>query len=134
MANAFYAKCKEKMLTASINFASDTIKAAAVKNSYSADLTGDEFFSSISAHVVGTPQALDNKDIAGGVFDADDVTFAALTAGNTLKGVVLYKDSGVAGTSSLIAYIDAIAGFPIATNGGDISVRWDNGANRIFSL
>ena len=47
---------------------------------------------------------------------------------------MLYKDTGVAGTSALIAYIDTITGFPLATNGSDITVQWSNGAYRIFAL
>jgi len=47
---------------------------------------------------------------------------------------VIYKDTGVDGTSPLIAYVDTITGFPLATNGGDITVQWDNGTYKIFSL
>ena len=68
------------------------------------------------------------------MFDAADATFAAVTGGDTLEGVVIYKDTGVAGTSALIAYIDTITGFPLATNGGDITIQWDNGAYKILSL
>lgn len=134
MTNALYAKGKEKMLAASINFVSDTIKVALVKNTYPQNLATDEFYSDISAYVIGTPQTLGSKTTSAGVFDAGDVTYTAVTAGDTLEGVVIYKDTGVAGTSPLIAYIDTITGFPLATNGGDITAAWDNGANKIFSL
>ena len=134
MANALYVKGKEKILSASINFTSDTIKVALVKNTYPQNLSTDEFYTSISTYVVGTPQTLGSKTVTGGVFDAADVTFAAVAAGDTLEGVVIYKDTGVAGTSPLLAYIDTITGFPLATNGGDITIQWDNGAYKIFSL
>lgn len=134
MANALYAKGKEKILSAAINFLDDTIKVAAVKNTYPQNLLSDEFFTDISAYVVGTPQTLGSKAVAGGVFDAADVTYTTVPAGSTLEGVVIYKDTGVAGTSALLAYIDTITGFPLATNNGDITVQWDNGAFKIFSL
>jgi len=134
MSNALYAKGKEKMLAASINFVSDTIKVALVKNTYPQNLATDEFYSDISAYVVGTPQTLGSKTTAAGVFDASDATYTAVTAGDTLEGVVIYKDTGVAGTSPLLAYIDTITGFPLATNGGDITIVWDSGANKIFAL
>lgn len=134
MANALYALGKEKILSASINFPTDTIKVALVRNTYPQNLLTDEFFTSISAYVVGTPQTLGTKTVAAGVFDAADATFAAVTGGDTLEGVVIYKDTGVAGTSALLAYIDTITGFPLATNGGDITIAWDNGAYRVFSL
>ncbi|HOS87141.1 MAG TPA: hypothetical protein PLT46_08450 [Burkholderiaceae bacterium] len=134
MSNALYAKGKEKMLAASINYVSDTIKVALVKNTYPQNLATDEFYSDISAYVVGTPQTLGSKTTAAGVFDASDATYTAVTAGDTLEGVVIYKDTGVAGTSPLLAYIDTITGFPLATNGGDITIQWDNGAYKVFSL
>ena len=134
MANALYAKGKAKILSAAVNFTADTIKVALVKNTYPQNLAADEFYTDISAYVVGTPQTLTTKTAAGGVFDAADVVFSAVAAGDTLEGVVIYKDSGVAGTSALLAYIDNITGFPLATNGGDITIQWDNGAYRIFSL
>jgi len=68
------------------------------------------------------------------VLDAADVTFATVGSGSTVIGVILYKDTGVAATSALLAYIDTISGFPLATSGGDIVVQWDNGANKIFAL
>lgn len=134
MANALYALGKEKILSGAINFVTDTIKVALVKNTYPQNLTTDEFYSSISAYVVGTPQTLGAKSVSLGVFDAGDATYTAVTAGDTLEGVVIYKDTGVAGTSPLIAYIDTITGFPLATNGGDITIQWDNGAYKIFAL
>lgn len=134
MANALYGKGKEKLLSAAINLSSDTIKVALVSSAYSQNLTTDEFYSTISAHVLGTPQTLGTKSITLGVFDAADVTFAAVTSGSTAKGLVIYKDTGLAASSPLLAFIDTITGFPLATNGGDITVTWDNGALKIFSL
>lgn len=134
MANALYAKGKEKFLSGAIDLTSATIKVALVKNDYAQNLTTDEFYTSISASVVGTPQTLASKTVTSGVFDAADVTFTAVTAGSTLEAVVIYKDTGSSATSPLIAYIDTITGFPLATNGGDITIQWDNGSYKIFSL
>ena len=134
MANALYGLGKEKILSGAINFVSDTIKVALVKNTYPQNLSTDEWYTAISAYVVGTPQTLGSKTVALGVLDAGDATYTAVTAGDTLEAVVIYKDTGTAGTSALIAYIDTITGFPLATNGGDITVQWDNGAYKVFSL
>ena len=134
MSNALYAKGKEKILSGTIDFPANTLKVALVKNTYPQNLATDEFYSDISAYVLGTPQTLSAKSVTAGVFDAGDATYTAVTAGDTSEGVVIYKDTGVAGTSALIAYIDTITGFPLATNGGDITIQWDNGAYKIFSL
>ena len=134
MSNALYGKGKEKILSAAIDFTTATIKVALVKNTYPQNLSTDEFYSDISAYVLNTPQTLGSKTVALGVFDAADVTYTAVTAGDTCEAVVIYKDTGVAGTSPLIAYIDTITGFPLATNGGDITIQWSNGSYAIFSL
>ncbi len=134
MANALYGKGKEKLLTAAINLSSDTIKVALVSSAYSPNLSTDEFHSTISASILGTPQTLASKSITLGVFDAADITFAAVTAGSTASRLVVYKDTGLSASSPLLAVIDTITGFPLATNGGDIQVVWDSGANKIFSL
>lgn len=134
MTNAFYVKGAEKILSGAINLSADTIKAMLVKNTYPQNLTTDEFLSGVSAYRVGTDQALAGKSVAGGKFDANDPTWAAVAAGDTVEAIVIYKDTGVAGTSPLIAYIDQVTGFPWATNGGDVAPTWDNGTAKIVSL
>jgi hypothetical protein len=134
MANALYGKGKEKLLTAAINISSDTIKAALVSSAYTPDLAAHEFYTSISGSVLNTPQTLASKTITLGVVDAADILYTAVTSGATAKAVVIYKDTGTGSTSALLAYIDTITGFPLATNGGDVTITWDNGANKIFAL
>jgi hypothetical protein len=134
MANALYAKGKQKLLSGSINIPSDVIRVALVSTAYTEQLALDEFYNGLSFAVLGTPQTLAGKTVTDGVFDANDVTFATVAAGSTAKALVIYKDTGLPSTSPLIAFIDTITGFPLATNGGDISIVWDAGTNRIFAL
>lgn len=134
MSNALYSKGKQKILSGDIDFSTDSILAALVKNTYSVNLSTHEFLTDISAYVLNSAQTLSSKSVTNGVFDAADITYTAVTAGDTALAVVLYKDTGVAGTSPLLAYIDTITGFPLATNGGDITIQWDNGSYKIFSL
>jgi hypothetical protein len=134
MANGLYDKGREKFLTASVSFSADTIKVALVDTAlYTVNLTTDEFYSSVTSAVVGTPQTLGTKTTTAGVADAADVTFTAVT-GASCEAVVIYKDTGAAGTSPLIAYIDTATNLPVTPNGGNISITWDNGANKIFKL
>lgn len=83
--------------------------------------------------MVGTPQTLASKTSTAGVADAADITFTAVS-GATVEALIIYKDTGVSSTSNLIAYIDSATGLPATPNGGDITVTWDNSANRIFKL
>lgn len=134
MANSLYAKGAEKILSGAIDLTTATIKAALVKNTYPQNLSTDEFWSDISTYLVGTPQTLGSKSVSGGKFDAADPTYTAVAAGDTVEALVIYKDTGTPSTSPLIAYIDTVTGFPVATNNGDITPQWDNGSYRIVSL
>lgn len=136
MANAIYPLAKESFLTAGINMSSDTIKIALVKVSggytYSAS---HQFLSSVGANVLGTAQTLGTKTVTNGVFDAADVTFTSVAGGSGDVGaLIIYKDTGSSATSNLIAYIDTATGIPVTPNGGNITITFDSGANKIFSL
>lgn len=133
MANKFYPKGKKKILDADIDLLVDTIKVALFKSTYTYD-AAHEFLSDVSAHIISTAQALAGRTTTDGVFDANDITYPAVTAGYSATQLVLYKDTGVAGTSALVAHFDVITNFPVTTNGADVIITWDNGANKIFAI
>ena len=148
MANALYPKFKEALLnqaagTAAINLSSDTnIKVALVNitgstNAYTYS-SSHQYFSSVStnsAAIVSTNYAtLTAKTVTNGVFDADDVTFTGVSGTNVIGALVIYKDTGTAASSPLIAFLDSGTGLSITPNGGSVTVSWDSGANRIFAL
>lgn len=132
MANKLYPLGAEKLMT-TINLSSDTIKAALLSDAYTYS-AAHEFLSDISATVLSTAQTLASKSVTGGAFDAADPVYTAVSSGANAKFVALYKDTGVAGTSPLLFLIDTATGIPMATNGGDITVQFDNGAYKIFAL
>jgi hypothetical protein len=137
MANALFTLARESFLKGEIAIATDNIKAVIVDHGVDTPvLATDQFLSDIGAGArVATSANLSTKTTTGGVFDADDVTFTAVS-GATVESLVIYQDTGVPATSRLIAYIDTLGtgSFPITPNGGDIQFVWDNGANKIFKL
>jgi hypothetical protein len=138
MANSMYDKGREGFLDGSIDWDTDSIKAVACDATYTPNLATDQFLSDIASGArIATSANLASKTVAAGVADAADVTFSAVTAGKTLNRFVLYKDTGSAGTSRLICSIDTLNGggaVSIATSGGDVTLIFDNGANKIFKL
>ncbi len=135
MASAMYDKGREGFLDGSIDWDTDNIKAVLVDNgAYTVNLATHDFLDDIAGGArIATSGNLASKTVAAGVADAADVTFTAVT-GTTVESIVLYKDTGSSATSRLIAYIDTGTGLPVTPNGGDITVQWDNGANKIFKL
>lgn len=134
MASALYGKGREKFLNADIDWAADNIKVSVVDTgTYSVSIDTHEFHSDLSG-IIATSANLGSKTSTLGVADAADVTFTGVS-GASIEAVVIWKDTGVSGTSPLIAYIDtAASGLPLTPNGGDITLTWDNGANKIFKL
>lgn len=135
MANALYDKGREKFLTGAISWSADNIKAVLVDVAdYTVNLATHEFLSDIAAGGrVATSGNFTTKTTTAGVADADNITWPTVS-GDPSEALVIYKDTGVAGTSPLIAYIDTATGLPVTPNGGDITVTWDNGSNKIFKL
>jgi hypothetical protein len=138
MANAVYVAFRNGVLgshATRVDLDADTIKAALIDHGTDTpNVTTDDFYDDINAGVIGTPGTLGSKTIgsvAAGVFDAADVTFTAVS-GNSVESVNIYKDSGSAATSNLIAYFDTGTGLPVTPNGGDITVTWN--ASGIFTF
>lgn len=134
MANTFYPKGAEKMLSAAINYTSDTIKAVLVSSAYTYS-AAHEFLSDLGT-TIGTAQTLGTKSVTGGVFDAADLDFGALAPGDTVKALVLVKDTGNPSTSPLLMYLDSgpSVGLPFNTNGGGVTVPWNGDAKKIARL
>lgn len=136
MANALYDTYREKALNADVDWSADNIKVTLVRgytpnastHNDLADVTG------AGGTLVATSGNLASKTSTAGVADAADVTLTSVASGASCDHLVIYKDTGTAGTSDLIAVIDTATGLPITPNGGDITIQWDSGANKIFKL
>jgi hypothetical protein len=138
MANALYDKGREKFLgpaSGQVNWINDNIKVVLVDSgAYTVNLATHEFLSDIAAGArIATSGNLASKTNTAGVADAADFTFTAVS-GVQSEYLVIYKDTGSAATSPLLAFIDTATNLPVTPNGGDITVQWDNGANKIFKL
>jgi hypothetical protein len=127
MPNNVYPKYKEQILgaAANTNLLTGTVKVALVDTGTYTYNAAHEFLTSLTG-VVGTAQTIGaTKSVTNGLFDGGDVTFTAVT-GNSAEALVIYIDTGTAGTSRLVAYIDTgVTGLPVTPNGGDIGITWN---------
>jgi hypothetical protein len=133
MANAIYPKYKEALLDGlgHIDVNDGTVKVALVDTGTYTYSGAHEFLTSLSG-VVGTAQTIGATTVTNGVFDGDNVTYTAVS-GATVEALVIYIDTGTAGTSRLVAYIDTgVTGLPVTPNGGDITITWSGSG--IFAL
>lgn len=135
MANTFYGLFFDAIGSEPIDLLANNIKAYLVSNTYTPNFSTDDFLDDIpGGAILSTSSNLSGKTLTLGVFDADDVTFVAVTGGSTGTYVVLAKSTGVSATSRLICAFDTGVNFPILTNGGDIVVQWPSSAGKIFTL
>ena len=118
-----------------IDWANDTIKVALLNATYSESL-GDEWFSDVSAkEVSGTGYSSGGSTLTGKTaardetngkitFSASFLTFSTVSLTN-VGYAVIYKSTGVAGTSPLIKVVDLRSG-GVGRNvtSDDINLQW----------
>ena len=129
MASSQYTHGLEKIIEGTINLLSDNLQLALVDTAgYTANLDTDEFLSDVGALNIiatspvlsGTTVTIDTSTTPDQVmFDADNGTFSSVSGAST-EAVVLYKDTGSASTSPLIAYYDG-ASVQLTPNGNDVN-------------
>jgi hypothetical protein len=135
MANAMYGLGRKSFCDGDFALLTDNIKLLLINtSSYTVSINADQFKSDIAGGAItATSGNLASKSTTLGTFDAADVTFSAVS-GSLSSALVLYKDTGTSSTSRLILYLDVATNLPVTPNGGDITVQWDNGTNKIFTL
>lgn len=135
--STLYLKGLEQMMTGNIDLENDTIKLDYMATSYTPDVTTENFYSDVSASVASgtTAETLANVDVridTGNTrveLDADDVTQSSVTT--STDKFIIYKDTGVASTSPLIACIDIAEG-TLTPVSGDLSLVFN--AEGLFAL
>jgi hypothetical protein len=135
MANALFDAGREGFLAGDIDWDANNIKLVFIDHADDTpNVSTDDNLDDLAAGArVATSGNFASKTTTAGVADAADVTVSTVT-GDPFESINIYKDTGTESTSRLIAYIDTATGLPTTPNGGDITVVWDSGANRIFKL
>lgn len=126
MANAIYPPWLEGLLQGAANSAlTGTVTATLVDLADYTYSAAHQYISDVPAAARVASEVLAGKTYAAGVFDGGDTTFSAVT-GDPCEALVVWIDTGVEGTSQLVAYFDeGVTGFPVTPNGGDISILWN---------
>jgi hypothetical protein len=136
MANALFDSARNSFLTGTLSWTSGTYKVALLNSGYTFSaahtLLQDVDGGGGAPNVVATA-TLAGEAAVGGVADATDLTFTAVT-GSQVTSIVIYKFVTDRTDSPVVAFINVGTNLPITPNGGDITIAWDNGANKIFKL
>ena len=136
MANALYDHGRNEFLVGDLDWLVHDIRmvlmdAADHTTNQATDDNLDDIHS--DARVAIMASTMGSKTAVAGVADAADVTFTSVT-GDVSEELVIYYHTGTESSSTLIVNIDTATGLPVTPNGGDITVQWDSGSNKIFKL
>lgn len=125
MANKVYPKAKVKFSKAQLDLRSATLKAALIETNYVYS-DSHAFLSDIpSAYQVAIGPALTGCGVGDtdASFHSDNTIVPAVvasSAGEHVKAIVLFHDTGTPSTSDLVAYIDTgVTGLPFIPRGAD---------------
>lgn len=127
---------KQKLLSGAnlVDWDADTLKVALLTSSYTPDIDAHDFYNDLTNEISATGNyttggatltTVSTGLNTGSDFayaDADDLTWTALTPSAAFRYGVLYKDTGTAGTSPLIALIDF--GADQSPAGVDFVLQW----------
>lgn len=136
MPNQLYDFGREGFLDGQISWSQNTIRAVLINTSaYTVNLATHQWLSDIDASArVATSAPFSSKTYAKGIAGAASASFSSVS-GPVCSALVIYRDTGTASTSRLIAYITEANGLPVTPNGGDITITWDTDASKlIFKL
>lgn len=139
MANGFYQLTMQQWAEGDIHWAAsggDTFSVILGDAAdYTVDLANHDFLNDVAAGAreEGPVNLASLATLTDGVIDAADITFTA-AAGDPCEFLLIYKNTGTESTSNLCIYIDTATGLPVTLNGGDVTVQWDSGSNRIAKI
>lgn len=131
MVSTLYTRAKQLFLTGALDLTTATLKAVLVSANY-VPSTGHLSLVDLPTNArLAEAVSVTGVSVEDGVFDADDLTFYAVE-GPAIVGAVVYRDTGVESTSTLVVCCSLSA--PVTPTGSSVVLRWNNGATKIFSL
>lgn len=143
MASALFDPGREGFLKGEIRWDGTAVIKVALVRGYTF-VASHKFVSDVTGAggtLAATSSALTSQTATNGVADAGDVTFSSVASNASNHYLLVFQASAVGGgadvaatSQRLIAYIDTGTNLPAVPNGGDITVAWDNGGNKIFKL
>lgn len=135
--SGFYNTGKGEILKGNVDLVTDAIYYAFMKASYTPNFDTEEFLDDVSANIAGGSTAAELTSRAVNVdtvnnraeFDAADLSLASQTFTDASDKILIYKHTGVAGTSTLLCSADITSIQPVS---GTVTVAWN--AEGIFSI
>lgn len=134
MANQCYPKARQRFGKAELNWETATIKAYIIYDTYVFDST-DQYLVDIDPAHRGPSALVTGKTITDGFANATPTPLPAISLTADANAVIFVVDTGNTATDVLIAYMDALEGFPLPSGTtGDFTIYPDIAFGGYFRL
>lgn len=138
MSTFLYPLFKAELLKGNVDLESADLRAIPVTALYTPS-NAHEFLDDVGAGArAATAEALSTQVVSTAsskaTFDADDLTFPGVAAGDDIVALLVYIHTGTEGTSRLVGYFDYFTNLPITPDTRDVVFSWPNTTDRIFSF
>lgn len=135
MSNAMYDKGRDAFANKLIDWVNDDIRVALLSSGYTPNLSTHQYVSDLGANIVArSASSISGKSTLAGVCDATNHVIASVS-GSQITRIALYQYNASDSAARLIGLIDSAAyGLPYTPDGTNITIIWDDGANKIFKL
>lgn len=140
MANKVYPKALERAFKGGLAVDTANVKAVLVDTGAYTYSNAHEFLSDIAVGArIATSANMATKTVTTVTtddvrFDCDDFTITVGASQPTCEALVYYVDTGVAGTSYLLKFVDTATGLPYTPPAGGGSVQIQVSANGVIEL
>ena len=136
MPNVMYTSGKVALLSGNLDWDASNMYVALVDGTYVFD--DDHLVLDDVDGIIGTPAPLAGRVVTDiGAGDANDVTTMVIPLGVTCRGLVIYKNTLLGSTSTLVFFWDTNDDCtPINRPGDDgaVPVIWSNGADKLYQI
>lgn len=136
MANSWYDAGLEGFAGGDVAWDTNDIRVVCVDEADDTiDLAVDDFLDDrAAASRVAISGSFASKTNVDGYLDAADVTIVSV-AGDTFESLDIYNhDGGADAARRLLINFDTATGLPLIPDGGNVTIQWDNGTNKIARL
>ncbi len=125
MANALYPIGAKFLMDGGMNLDTGDVRVVLVDTGTYTYSDAHDFHDDLSG-ITATSRALQNPTTTAGVYDADDITFTAVS-GAVSEALILYDwATASSATANLLIFMDSgVTGLPVTPNGGDIIITWN---------
>lgn len=119
MSSQLYPNARELFLTGQLSWLSGTMKALLLPETYNFDPTDVNLEDIFSGVRVAVSSEITGRTADDGVANCDPIEFGLLVDNRIVSKLVIFKDTGVENTSTLIAFLDeeTLIGVPLSLIG-----------------